>query len=69
MLDKELTTADLWRPDILKTSEAARLLRVTPRTVARWAQSGKLQAVRVGRTGDYRFTRKALTDYVGRVPF
>lgn len=36
-------------PDLLSTAEAARYVRVTPRTIRRWLEQGKLHALHAGR--------------------
>ena len=49
--------ADVHAPDILLTpAEVARLFRVNPKTVTRWAQEGKIAAVRT-LGGHHRFRR------------
>ena len=45
----------------LSTSEAARILRVSPKTVSRWAKDGKIpHATTLG--GHRRFPETAITD-------
>lgn len=48
--------------DILNTEEAAKLLRVSKRTLLREIQDGKLQAFRVGKA--IRIKREALNAYI-----
>ena len=38
--------AELEGDELLTPSEVARLFRVNPKTVTRWARSGKIQAIR-----------------------
>lgn len=45
--------------EILTTEEAAELLRLHPKTVARWARQGKIPGA-VRDFGDWRFSRAAL---------
>lgn len=48
--------------DMIKASDAARLLGITPRTLARWSNSGTLpDPVRVG-PGQHRFYYRADID-------
>lgn len=49
---------------ILTCAEAARVLRVHPNTVRRWADAGKLPSVRLGTRGDRRFKREELEKVV-----
>lgn len=45
-----MTVKELLRDELIRASAAARLLGVTPRTIARWSDSGVLpQPVRIGR--------------------
>ncbi|EOW4655672.1 helix-turn-helix domain-containing protein [Proteus mirabilis] len=48
--------------EILKTSEAAKELKTTPRTVAYLISKGELKGRKVGR--GYRTTRSAVLDYI-----
>lgn len=41
-------------PKLLRPSEAAKILCVDKRTLARWADAGKLSVVMVGATGKHR---------------
>lgn len=40
--------------------QAAKLLYVSPKTIRSWAQKKKLEGIKVGPRGDWRFTRKQL---------
>lgn len=44
-------------PELLTTTEVAELLRVTPSTVIRWVESGKLPGIRAGAGAHWRFRR------------
>lgn len=50
-------------PDLLDTNQAAAILNVTPRTVTRMCEQGKLKAVRV--MSLWRINRDALLDFAG----
>lgn len=50
-------------PDLLDTSQAAAILNVTPRTVTRMCEQGKLKAVRV--MSLWRINRDRLLDFAG----
>ena len=41
-------------PEILRVSEVAEMLRAAPRTVQLWAESGRLQAFKIGRGWRFR---------------
>jgi excisionase family DNA binding protein len=51
---------------LLNTAEAAKFLRVSQASVRRWSDSGLLQARRVGRRGERRFTEADLTGFLSR---
>ena len=48
----------------LTLPEAATYLRVSPRTIYRWAREGRLRCFRLGKTT--RFTLKNLDDFIER---
>ena len=48
---------DVQRPELLTPSEVARMFRVDPKTVTRWAQAGKISSVRT--PGGHRRYREA----------
>ncbi len=50
-------------PDLLDTHQAGAILNVTPRTVTRMCEQGKLKAVRV--MSLWRINRDALLDFAG----
>ena len=50
-------------PQLLTTSQAARLLKVTPRTVTRLCEKGEIKAVRVASL--WRINRDALLKQLG----
>lgn len=54
------------RPEYLKTSEAAKLLRVSARTLYRLAADGGIPACRIGK--QYRFSRGDLERFIGKDP-
>lgn len=60
------TLAEL--PSLLTRQEAARYLRVTTRTVARWIASKRLSAIKThpGRAGRVLIPREALADMLAR---
>jgi excisionase family DNA binding protein len=49
---------------LLNTAEAARLLRVSQASVRRWSDSGLLEARRVGRRRERRFTQRDLENFL-----
>ena len=55
---------DVLDKQLLTLQEAAEVLRVTPMTVLRAIQSGKLEARRLGEHGRYRITAEALDAYL-----
>ena len=50
----------------IRTAEAAKLLRVSPKTVTRWAKDGKLPHV-VTLGGHRRFPARAIQELAGRL--
>ncbi|MDP2730371.1 MAG: helix-turn-helix domain-containing protein [Dehalococcoidales bacterium] len=54
-------------PELMTTSEAARLLNVHVNTIRRWSNSGKLKTYRLGPRADRRFDRKDLSNLSHRV--
>lgn len=44
-------------PDLLVPREVAAILRLSPLTVKRWVNSGKLKATRINTRGDMRFDK------------
>lgn len=45
---------------LLNVQKAATFLDVSPNTIRRWAQLGIVKGLKVGRRGDWRFTKKNL---------
>jgi excisionase family DNA binding protein len=52
--------------DYLRTAEVARLLRVSPKTVSRWAKEGRLPFVTT-LGGHRRYPAQPISDLVGRL--
>jgi len=52
-------------PDLLTPGEAASILRVTPKTLARWAEGGRVERVRLGERSS-RYTRASVAALVTR---
>ncbi len=53
-------------PEVLKTNEAAKLLRVTPNTLKTLASKGKVPACKIG--NHWRFQRDSLLAFVAGRP-
>lgn len=53
-------------PDYLRTAEVARLMHVSPKTIARWAKEDKLPFVRT-LGGHRRFPTKAIRELVEKL--
>ena len=51
--------------EMLTVSEVARLLKVHPNSVRRWANEGLLTVYRVGRRGDRRFRVDDINQFLG----
>ena len=49
---------------LLKMKEVARLLRVHPNSLRRWANEGLLKSYRVGVRGDRRFRHEDLLEFL-----
>lgn len=62
MTETEITTPEQL-PALLDTRQAAEILNVTPRTVTRMCEQGKLKAVRV--MSLWRINRDALLSFAG----
>jgi excisionase family DNA binding protein len=52
-------------PDLLTVREVAELLRVSPLTIKRWGQRGKLPAIRINSRGDRRYKKEAVLWLLG----
>ncbi len=51
-------------PQMLTTSDAARLLHVHPNTIRQWSNKGLLRAYRLGTRGDRRFKREEIDRFI-----
>ena len=51
--------------EMLTVSEVARLLKVHPNSVRRWANQGLLKVYRIGRRGDRRFRVDDINQFLG----
>jgi putative resolvase len=49
---------------LLRINKAAELLGVTPLTLRRWDNSGRLKAIRVGARGDRRYEQSKLLQLI-----
>lgn len=58
---------DNW-PDLLTTKEVAKIFRVTPLTIKRWGNRGKIRFVRINSRGDRRYRKEALFYLLGIDP-
>jgi len=52
-------------PPLLKVSEVAKILRVSPLTVKRWTRRGRLPAIRINSRGDRRYRKETILYYLG----
>ncbi|MGI8419215.1 MAG: helix-turn-helix domain-containing protein [Candidatus Levyibacteriota bacterium] len=50
--------------ELLNAQQAAKFLSVSVHTIRRWAQQKKLNGVKVGSRGDWRFTKEDLSKLV-----
>ncbi len=55
-------------PDLLTVREVANLLRVSPLTIKRWGNRGKLPAIRINSRGDRRYKKEAVLYLLGITP-
>lgn len=51
---------------LLRIKDASELLGVTPLTLRRWDESGRLRAIRVGSRGDRRYEQAKLLELIKR---
>jgi len=58
---------DNWS-DLLTTNEVAKIFRVTPLTIKRWGNRGKIRFVRINSRGDRRYTKEAVLYLLGINP-
>lgn len=49
---------------LLRINKAAELLGITPLTLRRWDNSGRLKAIRVGSRGDRRYEQSKLLQLI-----
>jgi excisionase family DNA binding protein len=61
-----MATADVQSDVYIRTAEAAKLLRVSPKTISRWAKQGKLPHV-VTLGGHRRFPASAIRELAARL--
>jgi excisionase family DNA binding protein len=52
-------------PDLLTIKEVANLLRISPLTIKRWGNKGKLPAIRINSRGDRRFRKSVVLKLLG----
>ncbi|MFH1601497.1 MAG: helix-turn-helix domain-containing protein [Candidatus Shapirobacteria bacterium] len=60
---KEISLENL--PDLLTVREVAELLRVSPLTVKRWGNRGKLVPIRINARGDRRYRKEQVLYLLG----
>jgi excisionase family DNA binding protein len=58
---------DDW-PDLLTTREAAKIFRVSPLTIKRWGNRGKLSFIKINSRGDRRYRKDAVLYLLGINP-
>ena len=58
---------DNW-PDLLTTNEVAKIFRVTPLTIKRWGNRGKIRFIRINSRGDRRYRKDAVLYILGINP-
>lgn len=58
---------DDW-PDLLTTNEIAKIFRVTPLTIKRWGNRGKIRFIRINSRGDRRYIKEAVLYLLGINP-
>ena len=55
-------------PDLLTTNEVAKIFRVTPLTIKRWGNRGKIRFIRINSRGDRRYRKDAVLYLLGINP-
>jgi excisionase family DNA binding protein len=55
-------------PDLLTVREVAELLRVSPLTIKRWGNRGKLPPIRINSRGDRRYKKESVLYLLGITP-
>lgn len=58
---------DNW-PELLTTNEIAKIFRVTPLTIKRWGNRGKIRFIRINSRGDRRYQKAAILYLLGINP-
>lgn len=57
--------AENW-PELLTVKEVAKILRVSPLTIKRWGNKGKLPPIRINSRGDRRYTKEQVLWVLGK---
>jgi len=57
--------AEGW-PELLTIKEVAKILRVSPLTIKRWGNKGKLPPIRINSRGDRRYTKEQVLWVLGK---
>lgn len=57
--------AEGW-PELLTVKEVAKILRVSPLTIKRWGNKGKLPPIRINSRGDRRYTKEQVLWVLGK---
>ncbi len=55
-------------PELLTVKEVAKILRVSPLTIKRWGNRGKLTPIRINSRGDRRYKKEAVLWALGINP-
>lgn len=63
MTDQKISIQNL--PDLITVREVAEVLRVSPLTIKRWGERGKLPAIRINSRGDGRYKKEAVLWLLG----
>jgi excisionase family DNA binding protein len=65
--EEYIMIGDDW-PDLLTTREAAKIFRVSPLTIKRWGNRGKLNFIKINSRGDRRYKKDAVLYLLGITP-